>query len=96
MKKLGIRDVPTRDVLTRRCLPDANKIFFDLKVKATVCEQAVQFTVTSDIWTDDVRRISYACFTLHYASNFESKEILLNIQSVSGSHTGELIASLFR
>ena len=93
IKQLCCKEPPSRKVLTRRCLPNTFKVFGD-HIKDVISKQVQQFTITSDIWTDSVRRLPYACFTLHYSSDFESKEILLDIRPFQGSHTGEAIGKL--
>lgn len=84
MKKLGITKVPSRMVLTRRCLP---KLFESLRdhIKSMIDNEVTYYTISMDIWTDGFQKIPYLAFLLHYGHEFTQKEILLDIGRLRGN-----------
>ena len=83
--------IPTRGVLSRRCLSEVFNVF-----KKHVCEliaaEVQSYTLALDIWTDDFQKIPYLAFVLHYAHDFKHREILLEIAPFLESHTGVAIS----
>jgi hypothetical protein len=48
--------------------------------------------MTTDMWTDNCRRRSYAAFSLHFCNdNYDMKSMTLKIALFEGAHTGENI-----
>lgn len=83
--------VPSRSVLTRRCLPVVFKAFSNY-IKSLIDKEVKYYTLAIDIWTDDYQKIPYFAFILHYGNKFEQREILLEIAPFLEKHTGQTIS----
>lgn len=65
------------------------------KIKALISEDAGPFlSFTTDCWSGDTEALM--SLTCHFIDdNWERKQVLLNVKTMSGSHTGEYIGDMF-
>lgn len=60
--------IPSRHVLTRRCLPQVYRAFLN-HIKSLICKNVVHYNIAIDIWTDSYQKTPYLAFVLHYVKN---------------------------
>jgi len=84
-------DIPDRSSLSRGGLDSVYDSTLDA-VKQLIQTSPHVVAMTTDMWTDNYRRRSYATFTLHFCdANFHQQSVMLKTTMFPGRHTGENI-----
>ena len=86
-------DIPKADALARGGLDSVYDTTLAV-VKQLIDDtaNAAIVAMTTDMWTDNYRRRSYAAFTLHFCNDdYEMKSMTLKTALFEGAHTGENI-----
>ena len=89
----NVDDIPKADALSRGGLDSVYDTTL-AAVKKLINDTANSAVVamTTDMWTDNYRRRSYAAFTLHFCNDdYEMKSMTLKTVLFEGAHTGENI-----
>ncbi|XP_055709049.1 E3 SUMO-protein ligase ZBED1-like [Phlebotomus papatasi] len=83
-------DFPSRSTISRQCLDDIySRCYSDLKALIE-CKMGETGSITTDMWTDGYKKVSYITMTLHFiAADMQLINVTLSTQSIHGSHTGE-------
>ena len=83
--------VPTREVVTRKCLP-AIYGAFKKHIYHLIATEIKFYTLAIDIWTNDFQKLPYLASVLHYGCDSTQREILLEMSPFLGPHTGIAIS----
>ena len=70
--------IPSRNVLTRRCLPTMYNAF-KAHVQSLIASETRYYTLAIDIWTDDFQKIPYLAsfFTCDVATDTQEESLML-------------------
>jgi hypothetical protein len=86
---------PHPTTISRNIITEAEKIKLILATKLKNIFQKTGGAFTTDMWTDDYRKLSYISLTVHYIENWELKEQVLAISKFPNiSHTAENIKKI--
>ena len=84
-------DIPDRSPVSHGGLDSVYDSTLDA-VKQLIQTSPHTVAMTTDMWTDNYRRRSYATFTLHFCdANFHQQPVMLKTMLFPGRHTGENI-----
>ena len=85
-------DIPTADALSRGGLDSVYDATLDAVKQLIKASKTAIVAMTTDMWTDNYRRRSYAAFTLHFCNDdYDMKSMTLKTVLFEGAHTGENI-----
>jgi hypothetical protein len=85
-------DIPKADALSRGGLDSVYDTTLDAVKQLIETSKTAIVAMTTDMWTDNYRRRSYAAFTLHFCNDdYELKSLTLKTALFEGAHTGENI-----
>jgi polyhydroxyalkanoate synthesis regulator phasin len=88
----NLADIPTSDALSRGGLDSVYDTTVDAVKRMIERTKTGTVAMTSDLWTDNYRRRSYAAFTLHLCNDdYELKSMTLKVSLFEGAHSGENI-----
>ena len=90
---LSVDDLlPHPTTVSRNVIKDAELVKATLASNLKIIFQEVGGAFTTDMWTDDYRKISYISLTVHYIENWQLKEQVLAVSKFPNvSHTAEQI-----
>jgi hypothetical protein len=85
-------DIPTADALSGGGLDSVYDATLDAVKQLIKASKTAIVAMTTDMWTDNYRRRSYAAFTLHFCNDdYDMKSMTLKTVLFEGAHTGENI-----
>lgn len=89
-------NVPDRKTLANAALNDIYTALLKLIHKYVESAVPNMFSISFDFWTDNVKRVSYITYWIHWMSpEFKMEKMCLRVVSFPHPHNGELIKQAF-